>query len=346
MRNLIRPELRDIKPYTVSSRLKGTWLNANESPWESNLNRYPSKVPSRLMTQLAEIYQVRASQLLLTRGSDEGIDILVRLFCRPYQDAIMIFPPTFSMYQQSARLQAATCIEVPLCIENNYQLDFAKITKSLTPETKIISVCSPNNPTGNLIPVDDMMKLLNMVNEKAIVMIDEAYIEFAEQRSMTQVINQWPNLVVLRTLSKAYGLAGLRCGVVIAQAPLIEKLRLMLPPYPFSNLTLETLLQATSAKSRQRMLDNIHYLNEQKRIMAQALGKFDFVKKIYTSDANFLLIQVNNTQFILKYFEENGIYVRDLSSEKGLRDCFRLTIGLAEQNQQVLAVLQKIKELS
>lgn len=346
MRNLIRPELLDLKPYSVNNRLQGTWLNANESPWDTNLNRYPSKVPSRLMAQLAEIYQVKASQLLLTRGSDEGIDIIVRLFCRPYQDAIMIFPPTFAMYQQSARLQAAKCIEVPLCAENNYQLDFDKIKKSLTANTKIICVCSPNNPTGNLISIADILTLLNLVNEKAIVMIDEAYIEFSDQQSMTQFINQCPNLVVLRTLSKAYGLAGLRCGVVIAQAPLIEKLRVMLPPYPFATLTLATLLQATNKEKHQSMIENVNYLNDQKRMMAGVLSGFAFVRKIYASDANFLLMQVNNANVVLQYFEENGIYVRDLSDEEGLHNCLRLTIGLAEQNLQVLAVLQKISELS
>lgn len=346
MRNLIRPELLELKSYVPGRRLQGTWLNANESPWDTRFNRYPNNVSSRLMTQLAQIYQVRPSQILLTRGSDEGIDILVRLFCRPYQDAMMIFPPTFAMYQQSAKLQAAKCIEVPLCEENNYQLDFEKIKKALTVNTKIMSVCSPNNPTGNLIPIDDMLTLLNLVNEKAIVMIDEAYIEFTKQISMSQFINQWPNLVILRTLSKAYGLAGLRCGVVIAQAPLIEKLRVMLPPYPFANFTLEILLQATSASNRQNVINNIDYLNEQKRTMMLNLSRLPIVEKIYNSDANFLLIRVNNAKRVMNYFEENGIYVRGFSEEESLRNCIRLTIGLAEQNHQVLAVLQKIGELS
>ncbi|MCS5710406.1 histidinol-phosphate transaminase [Candidatus Berkiella aquae] len=348
MRELIRPELRELTAYDIPVRAPGIWLNANESPWDinevmfvQNVNRYPEQVTQLLLEQLCAIYQVQADQLLLTRGSDEGIDILVRLFCRPYQDEVIICPPTFGMYQQSVKLQGAKLVTVPLLVDKGFQWDLQKIKQSISSNTKMIFICSPNNPTGNVIPPEEILALLNFVNEKVLVVIDEAYIEFAQNESMTSYISQYSNLVILRTLSKAFGLADLRCGMVISQAPLIDMLQNLMPPYPFSAMTLKIINMATSQHKLQQVNKNIALIKQQREWMLSELGKLKCVDKIYSSEANFLLVMFKDATSVLESCQQNNIYLRDFSAIPGLMNGIRISIGLENQNQQLLAVLKK-----
>lgn len=348
MRKLIRPELENLKPYAVGLRSEGIWLDANESPWDINeqvsvdqINRYPKAIPQNLITQLASIYQIQPNQLLLTRGSDEGIDILVRLFCRPYQDVVMTCPPTFAMYEQSATLQGTKVVEIPLLVRNDFKLDIKTIIQSTTPETKIIFICSPNNPTGNLIPIDQILSLVESVKDNTIVAVDEAYIEFAQVESMTKYINQFSNLVVFRTLSKAFGLAGLRCGFVISQAPLIEMLRGIMPPYPFSQVILNAIAIATQKDNLVQINKNITYIKIQKEVMRRELNRLSMVVKVFESEANFLLVQFKDANQVIKYCAANGIYLKGFS-DNVLKNSLRISIGLEVQNQRLLTVLKAL----
>ncbi|MFI4938648.1 MAG: histidinol-phosphate transaminase [Candidatus Berkiellales bacterium] len=336
---LIRPELQQITPYSVKRSLTGIRLNANEAPWDDGLNRYPDPIGETLLTELAAIYQVPSSQLMLTRGSDEGIDIIIRLFCRPYLDEVIICPPTFSMYAQSAMIQGAKIVEVPLQERLNFAPDFQQIIAKLTHNTKLIFICSPNNPTGNLVSATEILKLVAAVKDKAIVVVDEAYIEFTEADSLAKDLSHFDNLIVLRTLSKAYGLAGLRCGILLAPEPLIPKLQAVMPPYPFSVLTLKTLL--TIAKKKIGLREKITYIKAHKERMQENLSTLKGVKKIWRSDANFVLVKFNDATALINHCEKNGIYLRNLSKEYMLEDCVRITIGLADENQQLFKVLSE-----
>lgn len=353
MRELIRPELKELKSYDLPVRTPGIWLNANESPWDinevmfaQNVNRYPEKAALSLMEQLSVIYQVQANQMLLTRGSDEGIDILVRLFCRPYQDEVIICPPTFGMYQQSIKLQGAKLVTVPLQADKDYQWDLQKVKQSVTQNTKMIFICSPNNPTGNLISSNQILELLDFLKGKAVVVIDEAYIEFAQGESMTSYINQYSNLVILRTLSKAFGLADLRCGMVISQAPLITFLQNLMPPYPFSSITLKIIHMATSNQKLQQINKNIALIKQQRAMMLSELRRLSIVDKIYPSEANFLLVIFKELQSVLQRCRQNNIYLRDFSDMPGLMNGIRISIGLESQNQQLLAILKTMSKQS
>jgi histidinol-phosphate aminotransferase len=349
MRNLMRPELGNLKAYSMGVREEqGIWLNLNESPWDRDehsviekINRYPEGVPSALMIRLAEIYKVSPDQVLLTRGSDEGIDILVRVFCCPYKDAVIICPPTFGMYQQSAWLQGAKVIEVPLLESEDYAFNMDSIAANITKQTKIIFLCSPNNPTGNLIPVSEISKLVERVKDNTIVVVDEAYIEFSQNESMASSINKFNNLVVLRTLSKAFGLAGLRCGVLISQAPLIKILQDIMPPYLFPMIILQTLLNALNKESLVQIENNINFIKKQRESLKQALIKINSIHKVFNSEANFLFLDCENVEKIIKHCASSHIYVRNFKT-LALANKLRVSIGLESDNQRLISVLREI----
>ncbi|MBI2791403.1 MAG: histidinol-phosphate transaminase [Gammaproteobacteria bacterium] len=345
---LIRQDLVDIKPYRSGRNANAEliWLDMNESPWDfseeivcKNVNRYPEPNPSTLLSQLSEYYQIDAANLLLTRGSDDGIDILLRLFCQPFIDSILICPPTFIMYEKSAKIQGATVIEVPLKKETDFAFDVEKVKAGLTKNTKIIFICSPNNPTGTVVPVKDIVDLCQEI-KSAIVVVDEAYIEF-DEKSMSSYINQIPNLVVLRTLSKAFGLAGIRCGVLMAQEPIIEYCQAMMPPFPLSIYSISAALKATTPAFIQQVKKYITIIQEQKALLQQALNKLSIVTKIWPSSANFLLIEVNDPQKMEQICAKNGFIVKNFSSKPYLSNCIRMSIGTQEQNQKLISLLQR-----
>jgi histidinol-phosphate aminotransferase len=349
IKRLIRQDLIDIKPY-LSGREDSEeriWLDMNESPWNfseslvcKDVNRYPEPNPQVLVKQLSEYYQVGTENILVTRGSDDGIDVLIRLFCCPFQDAILISPPTFVMYEKSAKLQAATVIEVPLNKKDNFGWDKEKIINSITENTKIIFICSPNNPTGTTVPVDDIISLCQTL-DSVIVVVDEAYVEYADRESMSTYINQYPNLVVLRTLSKAFGLAGIRCGALIAQAPLIQYCQAMMPPFPLSIYSIEAALKATTPEFIQTIKKQVNIIKEQKELLRQVLNTLPFVTKIWPSSANFLLIEVKDAQELELQCVDNGLVVKNFSAKPYLNNCIRISIGTVEQNNKLITFLKR-----
>jgi histidinol-phosphate aminotransferase len=348
---LIRQDLLDIQAYHSSreSQTEKVWMDMNELPWDFSfriapqaINRYPERNPEQLMLQLAEFYQVKQQQLALTRGSDDGADALIRLCCTPFKDEVMIFPPTFSMYAISAKLQGAQVIEVPLLAEQQFALDIDSVMQRITPETKIIFVCTPNNPTGNSVAKEDIIAICNKVANQAIVVVDEAYIEFSPHASMATLVDDYPNLVVLRTLSKAFGLAGIRCGIVIAQPAFIQYLQAVIPPFPFAKFTLDAALCLTTQESIIELKKHINIILEQKAQLQQKLATFPFIEKIYASDANFLLIKSQSAKQIFQYCIENGICLRNFNEKSVLKDFLRITVGIQEQNDKLLSLFNRI----
>ncbi len=348
--NLIRPDLREFNPYSSArdEAFKGRiWLNANESPYpcplpnESKINRYPEKQPAELKKLLASIYKVNDNQIVLSRGSDEVIDLLTRLFCRAEQEAIMICPPTFGMYAVCAHIQGAKVLEVPLKKAKGFTLDRAAIMSAWTPAVKIIFLCSPNNPTGNLLDQADIVYLCQQLQDKCIVVVDEAYVEFSDLPSLAALINDHDNLVVLRTLSKAYGLAGARCGVLLAQAELVQWILKIIPPYPFPLPAVQTIVQALTI-NRAALQQQVAVIKSERARLFDILHTLPFVVKVWPSEGNFLLLETTNAQKVMNHCGESGIIIRNMDNKPGLKNCVRISIGLPAENEQLLRVLNEI----
>lgn len=338
---LVRPEILALQAYR-SARSEQTsgkiWLDANESPWNDATlyNRYPEPQPQTLVTALAKLYQVQPQQLLVTRGSDEGIDLLIRTFCRAYQDQIMLCPPTYGMYTVAANLQGATIVTVPLRQEKNFVLDLPRMLASKTEKVKLIFLCSPNNPTGNSLAAADILALCHAWAKEAFVIVDEAYIEFAEEESLTAALATQPNLIILRTLSKAYGLAGIRCGATLAHPTVINILKKVIAPYPIA----QPIISIVTSRLAVNLTDKIAQLRQERQNLAAFLQGLPWVKKVWPSQANFLLFAVDDSKKRLTHCQAHGIVLRDRSHEYGLENCLRVTVGLPQENALLMEVLQ------
>lgn len=347
--NLIRPDLATLETYLINDQTNDCLLHANELPWcppimtntieTIQFNRYPTLAPKKqLQMVLANCYDINPNELLLTRGSDEGIDLLMRLFLRPGVDSIMQCPPTFSMYAFFARLQQAFVINCPLQ-ENDagFYLDRKSMTACWQPNCKLIILCRPNNPTGELIDLETIACLCKQYANQSMIVVDEAYIEFSEEQSATSLINQFDNLMVLRTLSKAYGLAGLRLGAVIAQATLIKSLNKLCAPFPLSSAVIELALNALQNKT--------WFTTTQQRIkqlradLAKKLETLSWIEKVYPSAANFLLIKTPYATSLAIWFQQHRIVIRAFSDNPQLKNYLRITVGNDTQNTQLLAAL-------
>jgi histidinol-phosphate aminotransferase len=345
---LARPDIVALKAYEHAS-----WeptlerLHANELPWRSfadessaGLNRYPEPQPRALVERLASLYEVPAQTVLVGRGSDEAIDLLVRGFCRAGTDSVVICPPTFGMYCVAARIQGADVLTVPLRAEANFSLDERAILDRCTREVKLVFLCSPNNPTGNLLSEDSIIHLTRTLQGKAMVVVDEAYVEFSNARSLARCIPELPNLAVLRTLSKAYALAGARCGTLIADPEVIQLLRKVIPPYAIAQLSMEAVLKvlepAQLAVSKAR-LETIR--SERDRLLA-ALTQLSNVTRTWPSDSNFILAEFADAPLALARSRGARLLIRDVRGYPGLGRCLRITVGSPEQNDRLLEALR------
>ncbi len=345
--NLIRPDLRDFAAYR-SARTEGAGaafieLDANESPWpplgrlasEDNYNRYPSPQPPALRERLSQIYGVAPECILLGRGSDEGIDLLLRLFCRAGTDQILIGPPTFGMYEVAANVQGAETLRVPL---KDGQLDMSGITGACTDRTKLIFIPSPNAPMGHLMAMNDIVDLCNARAGQGLVVIDEAYVEFTERpEGVLPFLARLPNLVVLRTLSKAYALAGERVGCVIAAPDIIRALRNIMAPYPLPRSSIRAALDALTPNGLITGQERRRILTAERLRMASALMSSPLVEHVYPSAANFLLLRTRDADAFLERMRRMGIRARNRSAD--IPGTVRVSIGTPEQNDAVLACL-------
>ena len=341
---LARKEIVAMTAYS-SAKLEvdsdGVLLNANENPFDNEgLNRYPEPQPALLLKLFSALYQVPQEEVLVTRGSDEGIDLLLRVFCQAGKDSIITCPPTYGMYEVAANIQGAKVIKAPLDKET-YDIDVNNIIKRWQPTTKIIFLCSPNNPTGNVLSQDKILALSKKLSGKSLIVVDEAYLEFSSQISMSQFIKSNPNIIVLRTLSKAYGLAGLRCGTLLAASPIIQLLKKVIAPYPIPTPVVIAILNGWG---KNKINNEIKLINQEKKSLIEFLSSLSFVKKIYPSEANFILIEVVNGKSLIDQCQKNGIILRDRSQYEGLGECVRVSIGTQSENQQLKEVLINVKQ--
>lgn len=337
---LARPEIVTMRAYASARTEQHTgkiWLDANENPWnDTKYNRYPEPQPASLMLAFSALYNVKKQQLIITRGSDEGIDLLVRLFCNAKKDKVMVCPPTYGMYKIAATIQGVTIIETPLIKENNFSIDRANILRSWQTNTKIIFLCSPNNPTGNLLNTEDILTICKTLEAKSIVVVDEAYIEFSMRESLVKYLDEYPNLVILRTLSKAYGLAGIRCGVTIANIKIIQLMKKMIAPYPLP-ATIERLILQTLQKKKTE--EQIKVIVRERNKLYQNLSILPSIKKIWKSEANFLLFEAHDAKKIFAICLSHGLVLRNRSNEYGLNNCIRVTVGKPRENKLLLEVI-------
>jgi histidinol-phosphate aminotransferase len=344
VRELQRENIKTLKPYsTARDEFKGqasVYLDANEnsfgSPLPANYNRYPDPLQLDLKDAISQIKGVPVENTFLGNGSDEAIDLLFRAFCNPGKDNVIILPPTYGMYEVSANINDVEVRKVNLTTD--FQLDLEKIAETIDTNTKMIFICSPNNPTGNSLNRTDIETIL--ANFNGLVVIDEAYINFSRQKTFIQELTEYANLVVLQTFSKAWGLAALRLGMAFSSTHVIDILNKVKPPYNINQATQDLALAA---------LQNIAQVNEWIKVtvserdrLGNALSRMEAVKKVYPSDANFILAQIDNAHYIYNQLVDQGIIVRDRSKVVLCDDCLRITIGTVEENNHLLKAIEQL----
>ena len=352
--DLARPEIRALQPYS-SARMEAcagsVWLNANESPWPPSRgapgwNRYPDPQPRELLRRLADVYGVEPDQLLAGRGSDEGIDLLVRAFCRAGRDAILISPPTFGMYAICARVQGADIVEVPL--GHDFTPDVDAVLAAMTPAVKLVFVCSPNNPAGAGVARTDILRLAAALAGRALLVVDEAYVEFVDPHgacaSVADSLRTFPNLVVLRTLSKAWAMAGVRLGSVLADARVIALLRKIMPPYPLPRPCVEAAQLALTDEGARAMRARVETLRRERCRLRDALTGLACVRAVLPSQANFLSVRCVDAGAAHAALLQTGVVVRDVRPYPRLGDALRISVGAPEENDRVLDVLRALPD--
>lgn len=349
---LLRPDLRDFAGYASARRGAATghvWLNANESPSASpvdggrRLNRYPDPQPAALREQLAALYGVAPAQLMVTRGSDEGIDLLVRGFCRAGVDPVLIATPCFGMYAVCARIQNAPLVEVPLIDDgDSWRFDIEGIAATaLARQARLVFLCSPGNPTGQALRIDDIEWLLARLRGRALLVIDEAYVEYGDEASATGLLAAQPGLVVLRTLSKAHALAGARIGALLGDPDLVAALRNLSAPYPVAAPSADAALAALRDESLAETEKRIGIARRERDALRAALSKQAGVRAVYRSQGNFLLARFEDAGAVLDRWLAAGIVVRDMRAMSRLQDALRISIGTPAENAELLAALRQ-----
>jgi len=344
---LARPDILRLQPYQHAA-----WdpslerMHANEMPWRATgddsaagLNRYPEPQPRALVERMAALYGVSVDHVLVGRGSDEAIDLLTRAFCRAAVDAVVTCPPTFGYYKVAAKIQGAEVVEVPL-VTPGFALDTTAVITAGR-KARIVFLCSPNNPTGNLLDEGAMLEVCTSLADQALVCVDEAYLEFSHRGSLTARLAKHPNLVVLRTLSKAYALAGARCGTLIADPSVVELLRRIIPPYALPATTVESVLELTDEVRAAEVRKRIVTILGEREVLRAALTRLPLIEHALPSDANFVLVRCRDARRVLESGRLAGLLVRDFSAYPGLERCLRVSVGTPEQNQRLLAAVER-----
>jgi histidinol-phosphate aminotransferase len=339
---LVRENVKKLKPYSSARdefkdfKKDMIFLDANENPFNNGVNRYPDPQQRDLKSVLAEQRRVSATQILLGNGSDEVLDLLFRAFCEPKVDNVITLPPTYGMYKVLADINAVENREVLLT--SDFQINIDEILNTIDERTKLLFICSPNNPTGNSMHVEDIEKLLHNFN--GLIILDEAYIDFSKQQSWLNRLNDFPNLIITQTLSKAYGMAGIRLGICYASKEIIDVLNKIKPPYSINELTQQ--------KALEKVLDNNSVNEEIKSILTEkdkllkVLLQVKFISKVYPSDANFVLVKVDYATKRYNQLIEKGIVVRNRTTQPLCKNTLRFTIGTQEENKALVKALKEI----
>lgn len=340
IKSLIRPNILALAPYSCArDEFKGeasVYLDANESPYNNGTNRYPDPLQAEVKALLAPIKNVAPEQIFLGNGSDEAIDLVYRIFCRPGVDNVVAPAPTYGMYQVCADINDIEYRAIPL--KSDYQLDMDSMRAAIDQNTKAIWLCSPNNPTGNVFAREDLLWFLD--NSNVMVIVDEAYIDFSEKGTMVEMLDKYPNLIVLQTFSKAWGQAAIRLGIAMASAEVISYFNNVKYPYNVNILTQKhaiEVLKNVAKKERQ-----VAEILAQRDVLRELLISLPCVKEIFPSDANFLLVKVNDANSIYKYLQEKGIIVRNRHRVTLCSDCLRITVGTPSENAEIYNALKSL----
>jgi histidinol-phosphate aminotransferase len=340
---IVRPNIRRLKPYSSArSEFEGSaevFLDANEdafgSPAGNGYNRYPDQLQRAIKQRVSELKNIEPLRIFVGNGSDEAIDLLFRIFCDPGKDACIVCPPTYGMYRVSADINDVKVLEVPLTTE--FQLDVDKILSVVSRSTKLIFVCSPNNPTGNLMRRSDVVRIAETFS--GIVVVDEAYIDFADTGSSIEELSRLPNLVVLQTFSKAWAMAGLRVGLAFASEAIVDLMNRVKPPYNVSGIAQQAVITALDRRNEieawisQTLCERIRLIN--------AFSKFDLIRTVYPTDANFVLVKTDDANAVYSHLIEEKIVVRNRNNVELCSGCLRITVGTIEENDRLLASLGK-----
>ncbi|WP_378188420.1 histidinol-phosphate transaminase [Aquimarina sp. W85] len=344
LNTLVRDNIKTLQAYSsardeyVSDGSSMIFLDANENPFENGVNRYPDPQQRAVKSLLSKQKDISIDNILLGNGSDEVLDLLFRTFCEPKRDNIITLPPTYGMYKVLADINAIENREILL--NSNFEPDVSKILDSVDQYTKMIFLCSPNNPTGNCFAEEHILKILNEFN--GLVIIDEAYIDFASGSSWIQRLDDFPNLVITQTLSKAYGMAGIRLGVCYASREIIALLSKVKPPYNINELTQQKALDRLS--SNDQVVSEINNILRERARLERSLAAIDFVKTIYPSEANFILVEVDAADLRYNQLIKHGIVVRNRSSQPLCDNTLRFSIGTIEENSKLIETLKNISE--
>ena len=340
--NLLRENIKNIKPYSsardeyqeVSDDM--VFIDANENPFNTNVNRYPDPQQSKVKERLSHLKGIPSNQMLLGNGSDEVLDLIFRAFCEPNQDNVITLPPTYGMYSVLANLNAVEIMEVTL--NSDFEPNVDEIINQQNMNSKLLFICSPNNPTANSFNASSIERLIKSFN--GVVVIDEAYIDFSTQESWLNCLNEFPNLIVTQTLSKAFGLAGIRLGVCYASESIITVLNKIKPPYNINQLTqdkaLERLHTIEKVESETKIIRN------ERELLIDGLEYITLVKKVYPSDANFLLVKVDNANSRYNQLIRKGIVVRNRTNQPLCANCLRFTIGTSIENKKLIKTLKEL----
>lgn len=340
---LVRPHILKLKAYSSArdefSGKNAIFLDANENPLGStarkSYNRYPDPYQKSLKKIISKIKKVPPANIFLGNGSDEAIDLLIRIFCNPIKESILVMPPTFDMYEVAAQINENPVLKVPLTMD--YQIDTQKVLETIQKHTKILFICSPNNPTGNSMNRESIVEIIKAFN--GLIVIDEAYSDFSSSDSFLNILDDHQNLVILQTFSKAWGLAGLRLGMAFADAKIIKLLNKIKPPY---NISQATQSLASKAIKKQQFKDfMVQKLLAERKILKLELSDLDIVEKVYPSDANFLLVKFKDAHRIYEYLLDNKIVVRNRSNVILCEDSLRITVGDEKENDLLISTLKK-----
>jgi histidinol-phosphate aminotransferase len=341
LERLVRPHIIAMKPYSSArdeySGTEGVFLDANENALGSvangNYSRYPDPLQAELKSKIAELYSLKPENIFLGNGSDEPIDLIIRAFCRPNIDNVLLLPPTYGMYKVSAVLNEIAIKNVPLTAD--FQIDTEHVFKAIDSYSKVVFLCSPNNPTGNNLAAEDIEKILT--NFEGIVVVDQAYSDFCPEADFSKLLAQYPNLIILKTFSKAWGMAALRLGMAVASSEIVAILNKIKPPYNINIFTQQKGLEALqNVQIKEKYVQNILKLRE---LLVQQLRQCPLVEKVYPSDANFVLVRFADAPSIFKYLITNKIIVRDRSTELNCENCIRITVGTQAENDTLMQVL-------
>jgi histidinol-phosphate aminotransferase len=335
---ITRNNIVKLTPYSSArDEFKGEasiWLDANENPFETIVNRYPDPYQSALKTEVAQLKNIPIDQIFIGNGSDEAIDLLIRAFCEPTQDKVYIFPPTYGMYEVSANINNIETVKINL--NSDFQLpEYLEIIKQIDSKG-LLFICSPNNPTGNVYSLEKITAIA--LNFKGLVVVDEAYIDFSTTESAISLLHEESNIVVLQTMSKAYGVAGLRLGMAFANEKIISVLNKIKPPYNVN--TLSQIEGLKTLKNRNKVVAQIKLLNSEKAHLISLLKALSAVKKVYPSAANFLLVEFEDAENIFIQLGLKGIIIRNRTTQ--IKNCLRITVGSPEQNKVLINAIKKI----